>query len=264
MEEFRFEHLNKNSHLPYYVQIKYYLRHLIKELGPNALIPSETELADLFGVSRGTAKQAIMDLVYEGALYRRQGKGTFTADVIPRQYNHLPSFTADIIKAGHTAVSQPLKFSVSAPAPRARAFFGLADTDTVLKYKRLVLGNGSPVAVVPSFLNGRLFPGLQMSDIGNSLYDSLEKKFGFSPVQARDTYCVAEISPKTARLLDQAEASQVIYSERIAWLSDGTPAEFVENYIRADRFKIEIDYKSQDNQLQASPCFQLNYSPEKQ
>ena len=58
MEEFRFEHLNKNSHLPYYVQIKYYLRHLIKELGPNALIPSETELADLFGVSRGTAKQA--------------------------------------------------------------------------------------------------------------------------------------------------------------------------------------------------------------
>ena len=158
MEEFRFEHLNKNSHLPYYVQIKYYLRHLIKELGPNALIPSETELADLFGVSRGTAKQAIMDLVYEGALYRRQGKGTFTADVIPRQYNHLPSFTADIIKAGHTAVSQPLKFSVSAPAPRARAFFGLADTDTVLKYKRLVLGNGSPVAVDTSFLNGRLFP----------------------------------------------------------------------------------------------------------
>ena len=74
MEEFRFEHLNKNSHLPYYVQIKYYLRHLIKELGPNALIPSETELADLFGVSRGTAKQAIMDLVYEGALYRRHGR----------------------------------------------------------------------------------------------------------------------------------------------------------------------------------------------
>ena len=69
--------LNQNSHLPYYVQIKYYLRQIIRDLGPNMLVPSEKELAETFGVSRGTAKQAIMDLVYEGVLYRKQGKGTF-------------------------------------------------------------------------------------------------------------------------------------------------------------------------------------------
>ena len=249
--------LNQNSHLPYYVQIKYYLRQIIRDLGPNMLVPSEKELAETFGVSRGTAKQAIMDLVYEGVLYRKQGKGTFTADFIPRQYNHLPSFTGDIRKAGHNAVSQPLQFSYSAPAPRARAFFALSDDEPVLKYKRLVLGDGSPIAVVTSFLNGRLFGGLQMADIGNSLYDSLIKKFGFAPTQAHDTYCLAEISPKTAHLLEQPEGGIVVYSERLALLSDGTPAEFVENYIRADRFKLEIDYKNQDNCLMASPSFQL-------
>ena len=160
--------LNQNSHLPYYIQIKYYLRQLIRDLGPNMLVPSEKELAATFGVSRGTAKQAIMDLVYEGVLYRKQGKGTFTADYIPRQYNHLPSFTGDIRKAGHTAVSQPLQFSYSAPAPRARAFFAIPDDEPVLKYKRLVLGDGNPVAVVTSFLNGHLFGGLQMTEIGRA------------------------------------------------------------------------------------------------
>lgn len=258
MEPSHLDSLNQNSHMPYYVQIKYYLRQLIRELGPNALIPSENELADKFGVSRGTAKQAIMDLVYEGVLYRKQGKGTFTADYIPRQSHQLPSFTTDIVNAGHTAVSQLLKFSYSAPAPRARAFFALTDAETVIKYKRLVLGDGVPVAVVSSFLNGRLFPDLQQTDIGNSLYSSLQKKYGVLPAQARDSYQIVGISPKTAQLLEQPESAVVIYSERMACLADGTPAEFVESYIRADRFKIEIDYKNQDNQLQASPSFQLN------
>ena len=38
--------LNQNSHLPYYVQIKYYLRQIIRDLGPNMLVPSEKELAE--------------------------------------------------------------------------------------------------------------------------------------------------------------------------------------------------------------------------
>ena len=69
MENNLYDTINEHSHMPYYVQIKCYLRQIIKEIGPNALVPSEKELADKFGVSRGTAKQAIMDLVYEGVLY---------------------------------------------------------------------------------------------------------------------------------------------------------------------------------------------------
>ena len=93
MENSLFNTINEHSHMPYYVQIKCYLRQIIKEIGPNALVPSEKELADKFGVSRGTAKQAIMDLVYEGVLYRKQGKGTFTASHIARTYDRLPTFT---------------------------------------------------------------------------------------------------------------------------------------------------------------------------
>lgn len=252
MDTNRFDSINEHSHMPYYVQIKCYLRQIIKEIGPNTLVPSEKELADKFGVSRGTAKQAIMDLVYEGVLYRKQGKGTFTASQIARSYDRLPTFTQDIIRSGWDANCKPLKFNHSVPAPRARVFFGLDDDQTVIRYKRLVLEGREPIAVVSSFLNGQLYQGLELSDIGDSLYDALDKKFGAAPAQAHDTYRVAEISPKTANLLNQPENGVIIYSERLACLSDGTPAEFVESVIRADKFKIEVDYRSLDRDDKAS------------
>ena len=40
-------------------------------------IPSEQVLCDTYGVSRVTVRKAMLDLVQEGLLVRRQGKGTF-------------------------------------------------------------------------------------------------------------------------------------------------------------------------------------------
>lgn len=259
MENNLFNSINEHSHMPYYVQIKCYLRQIIKEIGPNALVPSEKELADKFGVSRGTAKQAIMDLVYEGALYRKQGKGTFTAGHIARTYDRLPTFTQDIIRSGRAANCRPLKFNRSVPAQHASLFFGLADDETVIRYKRLVLENDDPIAIVSSFLNGHLYQGLELSDIGDSLYDALHKKFQAAPTQAHDTYRVAEISPKTAELLNQPDNTVIIYSERLAYLSDGTPAEFVESFIRADKFKVEVDYKSREKTDAAASPVEVNF-----
>ncbi len=67
---------------PQYQIIEDYLRKKIMETySPGDKIPSENELAKMFGVSRLTARKAIEKLVNEGLVVRIQGLGTFVADV---------------------------------------------------------------------------------------------------------------------------------------------------------------------------------------
>ncbi|PWM41144.1 MAG: GntR family transcriptional regulator [Clostridiales bacterium] len=64
---------------PLYLQIKVYLLQQIANgtFKVGQQVPSEAKLMDQFGVSRVTVRAAISELVEEGALIKRQGKGTF-------------------------------------------------------------------------------------------------------------------------------------------------------------------------------------------
>jgi len=48
-------------------------------------IPSENSIAELFGISRHTVRQAVGELVNEGWLYREQGRGTFVKKLVTPQ-----------------------------------------------------------------------------------------------------------------------------------------------------------------------------------
>lgn len=72
--------------MPLYYQLKEILRERIEsgEFQSNSTIPTESELMAEYGISRITVIKAISGLVHEGLLYRRPGKGTFVAQVIPK------------------------------------------------------------------------------------------------------------------------------------------------------------------------------------
>ena len=62
------------------------MEELIVEQGkflPGQQIPNETELADHFGVSRATLREAVKILVARHILEVRRGTGTFVSDVLP-------------------------------------------------------------------------------------------------------------------------------------------------------------------------------------
>ncbi|MFF2483448.1 GntR family transcriptional regulator [Paenibacillus sp. NPDC058071] len=67
---------------PMYKKIENYIVEQIKSQAwqPLSRIPSENELAEQFGVSRITVKNALTELVDRGIVYRLQGKGTFVSD----------------------------------------------------------------------------------------------------------------------------------------------------------------------------------------
>ncbi|UCB44496.1 MAG: GntR family transcriptional regulator [Spirochaetota bacterium] len=79
MKTFNYSPVDKNSKIPYYIQIKDVLLSSItnKFLKPGDKLPNEHELAEQFKVSRPTIRQAILDLEIEGLVERIKGRGTF-------------------------------------------------------------------------------------------------------------------------------------------------------------------------------------------
>jgi GntR family transcriptional regulator of arabinose operon len=67
---------------PLYEQVRQQVLGYILEndLEPGDAIPTEAELANRYGVSLGTTRRALQDLVERGILYRQPGRGTFLTE----------------------------------------------------------------------------------------------------------------------------------------------------------------------------------------
>lgn len=59
-------------------KIEHYI--IENKLEPNAKIPSERDLCEMWGINRTTLRSAIKRLVSSGKLYNKKGSGTFVAD----------------------------------------------------------------------------------------------------------------------------------------------------------------------------------------
>ncbi len=67
---------------PKYQQLKGILEEQLnrRKLKPGDKIPPEEKIAEKYGVSLGTVRQATAELVNEGLIYKEQGRGTFVAE----------------------------------------------------------------------------------------------------------------------------------------------------------------------------------------
>jgi len=99
--------LNTTSDIPLFEQLKNDLLEQIKKgiYISGQQIPTETELSELYHVSRITIRRAITELCNEGVLIKKQGKGTFVKEwKIFRKLEHTLSFS-DACKANQMEAS---------------------------------------------------------------------------------------------------------------------------------------------------------------
>ena len=76
--------LDRQSGIPYYIQLKEQIRRRITQgvWKAGTKLPTERELAESLAVSRNTVSQAYKELESEGILSSARGRGTFVADTL--------------------------------------------------------------------------------------------------------------------------------------------------------------------------------------
>lgn len=213
----------------------------MKSLAPHARVPSEMELMKRYGVSRGTVKQAIEHLEQQGLVYRVQGKGTFVAEPrITRSFDRLPSFSDDIRRLGREPGVKVLALRQVNASRKIAEKLGRQEGVPVWKAERLFSADGEPLALSTSYVLRDRCPVLTVDELNRSLYRTLEEKYGLGPRGTRDTYTAVNANGRIAGILQVNEGAALLYSERLAYTEDKTVIEYVESYIRGDRFTIDV------------------------
>ncbi|PUU87061.1 MULTISPECIES: GntR family transcriptional regulator [Halanaerobium] len=241
--------VDRNDHLPLYIQLKNIIEEKIKEedLNPGDIIPSEKELQQEFGVSRITVRQAIKELENEGLVKKKQGKGTFVS--FPKLSHELPnltSFTEDIEAKGLNPESKIISIEKTIDAEVAKKLG--TDSQTVfLNIKRLRLINEESVGVHDCYLdtnilNKKAVDEIKEMDNESSLYDIIED-YGINISYADETLEGGISNSYISNLLGIKKEFPLLILERITCTDNDDPFEFVKMYYRADKYKYSIRLK---------------------
>jgi GntR family transcriptional regulator len=196
-------------------------------LAPGDVLPGDVALCQQYGVSRMTVRQALDQLVRERLVTRRRGARTVVADQkAAGRHLSLQSFHAELGLAPDAVMTKLLASEVVTPPVAIAQALQLGPGAQASELKRLRCVEGEPAALQTSWIPLIIAPQLTREPlVGNSLYRTLQERWGIELGWAEQTISASLASREQARLLDVKERSALISAERLTFTSDGIPTE---------------------------------------
>ncbi len=235
------EQINRNSKVPLYQQLYDIVQRRIRrgDWKPGDRIPSESELLEMFQVSRSTVRQVLELLNHQGFINRQPGRGTFVVQpTIEQTLTRIVSFTEDMRRRGFVPESRMVSSGL-VPAPREIAErLSVEVGEELARLERLRLADGKPMSIEESFLVHRYCPGvLERRDYTSApLRETLEQDYGIRLVRAQQTIRAIQSPPDLSLILEIPRRVPLLSVERVTFSDREIPIEFLRIYYRADRY----------------------------
>jgi GntR family transcriptional regulator len=230
--------LNHQSPVPLYHQLAKILTAAIEsgEFAPGTRIAPEVSLAATHGIGRPTVRQAIDVLVKRGLVQRKRGAGTF---VLARR-RQVDLFSL----AGTSSAFEQLGIAAEKRIIDPICLATVVDDsenpfagNEAYQFSRLTLAEQAPVLIEDFFLHKSLFSGIETMVIaGVSLARVVADRFYLKPVNGRQTFKVATLSPRRAGLLEIDSRDPVLEVRRAIDFPDVENGVYSKIFCRTDKF----------------------------
>lgn len=210
-------------------------------------IPSERELAGLYGVTRVTVQKAMDILVQEGFIERIHGKGMFVLKNTNTSVYLLNNETSDSILGfsrdfqGRVKVSsQLLKLDLIQADATLAQHLEISEGENVWFIRRIRLLDGTPVLVEDSNLPQRVIETIPENILKEgSLYGYVEEYTGKKIKDADSVIEAALFDDELAPLLNISSGQPMLKITEVTRLADKTAFNFSISYNRADIFRVK-------------------------
>ena len=182
-----------------YAELGSKIRH--GEYKPGDKLPTEAELSQTYKVSRVTVRAALAQLVNEGALVKRQGKGTFVKSLIHvTDVFSSGSFTATCLAMGTRRTTRILSADYEHVSDRMRGLLGRDDEQAIV-VRRIRLMDDEPCIIESDFFPSSYDFVLRQSLVDLSLLDLVREKTGMIPTRFEDQFGIELADVEQARML---------------------------------------------------------------
>ena len=231
---------------PLYKEVK---RRLTESLGtgewkPGEAIPAEPRLAQRFGVSIGTLRKAIDELVAENVLLRQQGRGSFVATHRGEEMRF--RFFSIVGQDGtrHYPDVRLEDFRRARADETAARELVLPPRTAVIAFRNSLWLDGAPVGVDDITVPAAAFPGLSLARLrarGNTIYHLYEHGFGVSVMRVAETLRSVAAPTDIAGLLELPPDAPLLLVRRVAFTLDDRPVEYRLSWVNTARHEYRRD-----------------------
>lgn len=231
------------GNLPIYRQIRDVLVNEIQGLyKAGESLPAENELALRFGVNRHTLRRAIDELVTDGLVERRHGKGVFVLEpTINYSIGSTTRFTETLQSQGRSTTSRVLRKQVIPARGTIASRLKIIDGDEVIFIETLRTVESKPFCIISHFIPLKLFPDVLESYDDGSLHEFLTIHHGIKLIRKESLVSAILPEAEDATLLNMPRHAPVL---RVKSLNLDTmsskPIEYAVTRFRGDATQLSI------------------------
>lgn len=220
----------------------------------DAMVPSQTQLAEKYGVSRITARDALNELVHYGILYTKQGKGTFVSGERKFSYPGIrfQGFSRGIVSSGKKLETKVLKLEETIADAQDSNQLGIPEGLEIVTMRRLRIVEDIPVVVTTTNLDKSLFPNINFFGIDFtkvSLYETLQTEGNMRILYVDEEIRAVKCPVHIAQHLCIDPDEPVLYIRRLSYNTEEVCFEWGKQYERTDIAGMNLRSYSDNNDI---------------
>lgn len=243
--DYKFAPLSRESEIPLYLQLEEQFKELIrlKYFDEDEPLPREVDIADKLGISRSVVRQAILNLVNAGYMYRIPGKGTYlTYPKVEYDLLGFYNFKKEVEDQGRELTLQIIDVNIKPADLSGSALFKIDTNENLVDIRRVLLVDGSPVILERTTIPQSKVKGITKEDVANDPYLKIFKKYGLEISTAKKYIEPGLANAFESKYLEISMGMPVMLIDRYTYEKEGTTVVARTKWtVRGDKCKYYIN-----------------------
>jgi GntR family transcriptional regulator len=237
----------EDSFIPIYYRLEKYLRDQILSgaLRPGDLVAPESQLAQQFGASRMTVRQALSRLVFDGLVVRHRGRGTFVAQPRLEHTYIFPSFEEEMQARGARTSHKLLDMRVVRAEGKVAESLGVPEGTPITMLQRQRLVDGQVVGYELRYLPKRIGEALTQDEIHSQpMVRAVMRILGKTHTRLSLRVSSSVVRREEAKILETKVGAPVLVREHIWYVEPDGPVQYGKSIFRGDRYQMCLEFTS--------------------